>query len=59
MSLLGQIVVVKSKCLFCGKDVESDKVFDLVFCSVSCWEKFKELSADIDERYSKDRRYYK
>jgi predicted nucleic acid-binding Zn ribbon protein len=58
MANLGSIVVIKNKCLFCGKPVETDTAFDLVYCSISCWEKFKELSADIDERYGRDRRYY-
>lgn len=48
---LGQIVVVQSRCLLCGKKVETDSSFNLVFCSVECWIRFKELSNKINELY--------
>lgn len=53
MVLLGQIAVLQSKCLFCGNKVETDTAFDLVFCSVECWSKFKEFSAEIDRSYQR------
>lgn len=53
MSSFNQIVVIKNKCVFCGRTIESDTAFDLVFCSVDCWMKFKELSAEIDRCYQR------
>jgi hypothetical protein len=51
MDSLGQIVVIQSKCVFCGRKVETDTAFDLVFCSVDCWSKFKELSQQINKDF--------
>ena len=54
MTSLGQIAVIQSTCVFCGRKVETDTAFDLVFCSVDCWSKFKELSKEIDSLYGYD-----
>jgi hypothetical protein len=54
MANLGSIVVIKNKCLFCGKPVETDTAFDLVFCGLDCYFKFRELSKKIDSLYGWD-----
>jgi hypothetical protein len=48
---LGQIVVIKKKCLSCSNKVETDSSFHLIFCSIKCWIKWKELSKQINEDY--------
>ena len=54
MSSLGQIVVIVKPCLMCGKKVETNESFDLVFCSVECWGWFETLSNELNGLYGWD-----
>jgi len=51
MANLGSIVVIKNKCLFCGKPVETEESFDIVFCSVLCWEWYQTLCKELNGLY--------
>jgi hypothetical protein len=51
MTNLGSIAVIIKPCLMCGKKVELDESFDIVFCSVKCWGWFETLSNELNALY--------